>query len=59
MVSPQAVWQTISRFLVDNIDLVRILLTIGGFSLSSLIGFIWWYRNQQRQRLIQKLSESD
>ncbi len=50
MVSPQAVWQTISKLLVDNKDLVRILLTIGGLSLSSLIGFIWWYRNQKRKR---------
>ncbi|ELS05294.1 hypothetical protein Xen7305DRAFT_00050370, partial [Xenococcus sp. PCC 7305] len=50
MVDPQAVWQTISKLLVDNKDLVRILLTIGGLSVSSLIGFLWWYRNQKRKR---------
>ncbi len=52
MVSHQDVWQTISKLLVDNKDLVRILLAFAGSSvtISGLIRFIWWYRNQQRQR---------
>ena len=59
MVDPQAILQSISDYLVDNKvskylvankDLVRILLTIGGLSFSSGIGYIWWYRNQKRKR---------
>ena len=37
MVDLQAVWQSISKYLVDNKDLISILLTIGGLSVSSAI----------------------
>ncbi len=49
MVDLQAVWQSISKYLVDNKDLVTILLAIGG-SISGLLGLGWWYRNQKRKR---------
>ncbi len=52
MVDPQAIWQSISKYLVDNQDLTRILLTITGSSVTvtGLITLILWYRNQQRKR---------
>lgn len=52
MVDPQAIWQSISKSLVDNQDLTRILLTITGSSVTvtGLITLIWWYRNQKRKR---------
>ena len=49
MVSLKDVLQTISKFLVDNNDLIIILLTIIT-SLSGLIVFIWRCRNQKRRR---------
>ena len=45
MVSLQTVWQTISKFLVENKDWL-------GLSVPSVVGFIWWYCNQKRKRQI-------
>ena len=50
MVDPQAIWQSFSKYLIDNKDLVRILLSISGVSFLTCFKIFWQYRNENQKR---------